>query len=62
METAQPPSPDEELAALIARRLIEAGLIEADRRDEVIERIASGKARAEDWRLWVDVALAHRAG
>ena len=47
--------PDEELAALIAERLIEGGLIDEDRRDEVSGRIAAGTATPEDWRFWIEV-------
>lgn len=51
-------SPDEELAALIADRLANAGLIAADRRDEAATRIAAGTATIDDWRFWVELGPA----
>jgi hypothetical protein len=55
-------SPDEELAALIAERLVERGLIEAGRRAEVAGKIAAGRATPEDWYLWIELGPAGRAG
>ncbi len=54
-------SPDEELALLITDRLIEAGLIEADRRDDLSAKIAAGTTSADDWRLWIELGPAVRA-
>jgi hypothetical protein len=51
-------SPDEELAALIANRLVENGLISPERYDEVAEQIAAGKATVEDWRFWIEMGPA----
>jgi hypothetical protein len=52
--------PDEELALLIANRLVDGGLIDPDRRDEVSTSIAAGTARPEDWRLWIELGPAGR--
>lgn len=51
-------SPDEELAALIADRLADAGLLAADRRDEVATLTAAGTATIDDWRFWIEVGPA----
>ena len=48
--------PDEELASLIADRLIEQRLIDPSRRDDVSNRIATGSATAEDWQLWIELS------
>ena len=48
-------TPDEELASLIADRLVENGLIAADRRDEVSAKIAAGTATQEEWQLWIEL-------
>jgi hypothetical protein len=61
VDAAPLPSPDEELAALIVHRLAEAGLIDSGRIDEMTQQIASGTARADDWRLWIELALERRA-
>ena len=53
--------PDEELASLIADRLVEQDLIDASRRDEVLTRIAAGAATADDWRLWIELGPSGRA-
>ena len=50
-------SPDEELASLIADRLVEHSLVESDRRDEVAAKVAAGTATPEDWRLWIELNL-----
>ena len=54
-------TPDEELAALIAERLVESGLIDAARRDEAATRIAAGAATLDDWRLWIELGPAGRS-
>lgn len=46
--------PDDELATLIAERLIDAKLIGAERLAEASAKIAAGKATADDWRFWVE--------
>ena len=48
-------SPDEELASLIANRLVEHDLVESDRRDELAAKVAAGTATPEDWRLWIEL-------
>lgn len=47
--------PDDELASLIAERLIANGLVDPGRHDEVSVRIATGAATADDWRLWIEL-------
>lgn len=48
-------SPDEELALLIANRLVDEGFIDPVRRDEVSNKIAAGTATVEDWQLWIEL-------
>ena len=51
-------SPDEELALLIANRLVDEGFIDPGRHDEVSTKIAAGTATAEDWQLWIELGPA----
>lgn len=51
-------SPSEKLATLTADRLIEAGLLRADKRDLIIAKIASGKMYAAEWKLQIDLGVA----
>jgi len=46
--------PDEELAALISERLIDAKLIDANRFEEATTKIATGRATPDDWRFWIE--------
>lgn len=43
-------SPDEQVASNIVAALLEAGLIEATKRESVIAKLASGKMKAADWK------------
>lgn len=52
------PSPSESLSAEVVDRLIEAGLLRADKRDTLIAKIASADMKGEDWRLEIDLAQA----
>jgi len=52
---------DVQLARLLAMRLLEAGLIQPERFDEVTSKIAQGAATAEDWRLWIELSPAATA-
>lgn len=56
MTTAK--SPSEVLSATVIDRLIESGLVRAERRDGLISRIANGAMRGEDWRLEIELAKA----
>lgn len=49
-------SPSEDLAKEVVDRLIKAGLIRADKRDNLIAKIASGDMNGDDWRLEIDLA------
>ncbi len=50
-----PTSPDEELAEAIVEQLVAQGLIGEEKRAEVLEGLARGTARVEDWRLWIEL-------
>ncbi len=54
-------SPDEELAVLIANRLLKAGLITERAVSDVTARLADGAAREEDWQKWIKQAIDRRA-
>ena len=44
------------LAALTVDRLIQSGLLRADKRDLLIAKIASGSIKGEDWKNEIDLA------
>ena len=50
--------PSEKLAALTVDRLIQSGLLRAEKRDALINKIAAGTMRGEDWKLEIDLASA----
>lgn len=54
-------TPSAALAALTVERLIERGLLRADKREAIIAKIATGTMRGEDWRSEVDFANLKKA-
>jgi hypothetical protein len=48
--------PSAKLAALTVDRLIQSGLLRADKRDALIARIAAGSMKGEDWKNEIDLA------
>lgn len=50
-------SPSEKLATLIVDKLIESGLLRADKRDAVISKITSGQMKGLDWKNEIDFAV-----
>jgi len=50
-------NPSQQLAALLVDRLIKEGLLRGEKRDQLAEKIASGKMREDDWRLEIDLAI-----
>ena len=50
--------PSVALANNLVDRLIESGLLRAERRDALAGKIASGTMRVEDWTLEVELAVA----
>lgn len=50
------PSPSEALAKEVVDRLIEAGLLRADKRTVLTAKIASGGMKGVDWQLEIDLA------
>jgi hypothetical protein len=51
-------SPTEVLSAEVVDRLLEAGLLRAEKRDDLIKKIASGSMRGDDWKLEIELAQA----
>lgn len=49
-------TPSQRLANEAVERLVRAGLVLPRHRDEAQEALGSGKAKAADWLLWVDLA------
>ena len=54
--------PNMELAQQIVTKLGDAGLIPAEKFDEIQQKIADGTASASDWGLWVHMALRPKKG
>lgn len=48
--------PSAKLAALTVDRLIQSGLLRADKRDTLITKIAAGAMQGSDWKLEIDLA------
>lgn len=53
--------PSAKLAALTVDRLIQSGLLRADKRDALIAKIAAGTMQGSDWKLEIDLASAKAA-
>lgn len=49
-------TPTQQLAEEITAALVDAGLIEAARKDNLIKEIAAGRITSDDWALLVDRA------
>lgn len=49
------PGADEELAGLIVRDLVAAGLVDGGVAALVQRKLAAGSARRDDWLAWLDV-------
>jgi hypothetical protein len=50
-------TPSQKLAALTVDRLIQSGLLRADKHDALIAKIAGGSMKGEDWKNEIDLAL-----
>ena len=50
-------SPSENLSNVVVDRLIQAGLVRADKRDALIQKIADGTMSGLDWKLEIELAL-----
>lgn len=50
-------TPSEKLASLTADRLIQSGLVRAEKRDSLIAKIAVGQMKGEDWRMEIDLGV-----
>lgn len=53
--------PSAKLAALTVDRLIQSGLLRADKRDALIGKIAAGTMSGLDWKLEIELASAKAA-
>lgn len=54
--------PSAKLAELTVDRLIQSGLLRAEKRDTLIAKIAAGTMQGTDWKLEIDLASAKAAG
>jgi hypothetical protein len=50
--------PSVKLAALAVDRLIQSGLLRAEKRDRLIAKVAAGSMQGADWKLEIDLASA----
>lgn len=53
--------PSAKLAVLTVDRLIQSGLLRADKREVLIAKIAAGTMSGADWKLEIDLATAKGA-
>ena len=53
-------TPNEELAALVAAQLVEAGLIPQRKLPEMRTKLAEGSARQDDWQVWIKMGIDQR--
>ena len=55
---AEEPStdPNDQLANLIAGKLVEEGLITSDHKDRVLSGLKAGSLKGQDWRLLLEIA------
>ncbi|MBU6207713.1 MAG: hypothetical protein KGQ42_08505 [Alphaproteobacteria bacterium] len=51
-------SPSKKLAALTVDRLIQSGLLRAERRDALVAEIAAGTMKGGDWKVEIELATA----
>lgn len=58
MAETRRPSPNAELAAVIAKELIARELILASKEKELLAKLNSGGVTQQDWHLWIDLATA----
>lgn len=49
-------TPNERLAEIVADSLINAGLIQSARLEDLRRKLAAGAAKAEDWSHWIENA------
>lgn len=49
-------TPNERLAEIVAGALINAGLIQSSRLEDLKRKLAAGAAKAEDWSHWIESA------
>lgn len=51
-------NPSENLATRVVARLIEAGLLRAEKQDQLAAKISTGEMSGDDWKLEIDLATA----
>lgn len=51
-------TPSWQLAKILVDRLIEKKLLRAEKREQIVTKIASGTMKGEDWRLDIELAVA----
>jgi len=49
-------TPNERLAEVVADALVNAGLIQPARLEDLKRKLAAGTAKAEDWSHWIESA------
>lgn len=61
-ETPAPLTPNASLALIVVEKLKENGSISADKAHDVLSSLETGTATAQDWRLWIELALINETG
>ena len=57
-DTADNLTPNDILAAQVAEKLAEAGLIPPNRQSQLLSKLKVGGVDRDDWNQWVDMATA----
>ena len=52
--------PNDALAELVVAKLTDMNFVANGKSAEITEKLKSGAATSEDWKLWVDLALAKK--
>ncbi|NLN76872.1 MAG: hypothetical protein GX139_11280 [Armatimonadetes bacterium] len=50
-------TPNEELAVVVAKALKDAELVINTREADIVKKLTTGTAKAEDWNRWIEEAL-----
>lgn len=61
-DTQQSVPPNDALASIVAIKLSEQACIATEKVAEVLTKLKSGTATAQDWRLWIELSIQSKKG
>lgn len=59
-ETPAPVAPNASLALIVANKLKDQAYIPEEKVNDISRRLELGTATAQDWRLWIELALQNK--